>query len=297
MDAFKMSTDYDLISARYHYLTTDVVVDFCQYLADYLTIRDFDPPYLTQTLRPKCQYVFTSFEDAWNQYSWEITNQDMLDRIRRYQAPLRQAVLDRDDEKTAELIHNLFAQKLIASNNQDWFDEHQKGLAELLHFACEKLTDPSPEFFSFGRDYGPRMTASLSKIYAILIGDFLSYESRVVAGLCFMVRSFCMERGIDLPPELQLGRIQGWGKSKKDNGRNASWGTNEFPSIDRIKKKATRESHYARSNILASWLVIEAVRLAQERNLGKNDYWLNTPEAMRRVEAAFYMLGAKLPEA
>lgn len=111
-----------------------------------------------------------------------------------------------------------------------------------------------------------------------------------------MVRSFCIEKGMDLPPDLQFGRIQGWGKDKKDNGRNASWGMNEFPSIDRIKKQPKRESTYARNNILATWLVVEAVRLAKERMKDVPDFWLHTPEAMRRVEAALFMVGAEVPK-
>lgn len=296
MDTLTLSKQADLISAHDYYLSTNVVADFCNYFADFLVGRVFNPPYVTRTLRPKCQYVFTSFEHAWSQYGVDLANQEMAERIRCYQTPLREAVAARDDEKTIALIQNVFSEKLIASNHQEWLTENQQGVAELLHVACEKLTEPSPEFDAFGREGGPRMTASLSKIYALLIGDFLSYESRVAAGLCYMLRSFCLERGIDLPAELQLGRIQGWGKSKKDNGRNASWGTNVFPSIDRIKKKEKRESQYARSNTLASWLVVESVRLARERGAHQSNFWLNTPQAMRRVEAALYMIGAKLPE-
>lgn len=290
-----MSANYDLISARHHYLSTDVVIDFCSYLADYLTVRGFEPPYTTQTYRPKCQYEFVSLEDAWRQSCSEKTSREMIERIRLYEDPLREAVADRDDDKTMEIVRNLFAEKLIASNNQDWLAEHQKGMADLLWIAREILTDATPDYCVFGQSYGPRMTASFSRIYAILIGDFLCYESRVAAGLCFMVRSFCVERGIELPSELQFGRIQGWGKGKKDNGRNASWGTNVFPSIDTIKKKPTRESQYARSNILASWVMVEVLGLVRERMKDVPDFWLHSPDAMRRIEGALYMIGAELP--
>ena len=118
MDTFLMTTDYDLISARYHFLTTDVVVDFCRYFADYLSGKPFDPPYLTQTHRPKCQYVFTSMEDAWGQYALESSNQDSYDRLCRYQAPLREAVSNRDDARTLELIDRIFSDKLIAAKNR-----------------------------------------------------------------------------------------------------------------------------------------------------------------------------------
>lgn len=297
MDTFLMSTDYDLISARHHFLTTDVVVDFCRYFADYLSGKPFDPPYLTQTHRPKCQYVFTSMEDAWGQYALEASNLDSYDRLCRYQTPLREAVSNKDDARTLELIDRIFSDKLIATNNREWLIANQTGLAELLFYACDCLTDPSPDYKVFGIENGPRMSATFSRIYAILIGHFISYESRVAAGLCYMIRHFCLERGIDLPPQLQLGRIQGWGKGKKDNGRNASWGKNVFPSIDTIKSKTTRESHYAQANILASWIALEALTIACQRQKGNATFWLHGEHAMRRIEAALYMIGAELPPA
>lgn len=55
-----MSESYSLISAREHYLMQPVVDAFTDYLADYIAGRVFDPPYLTQTYRPKAQYCFTS---------------------------------------------------------------------------------------------------------------------------------------------------------------------------------------------------------------------------------------------
>ena len=54
-----------MISAREHYLMQPVVDAFTDYLAEYIAGRVFDPPYLTQTYRPKAQYCFTSLEDAW----------------------------------------------------------------------------------------------------------------------------------------------------------------------------------------------------------------------------------------
>ena len=59
MDTLTLSKQADLISAHDYYLSTNVVADFCNYFADFLAGRVFNPPYVTRTLRPKCQYVFT----------------------------------------------------------------------------------------------------------------------------------------------------------------------------------------------------------------------------------------------
>lgn len=81
------------------------------------------------------------------------------------------------------------------------------------------------------------MSSFLSRLYSILLPDSITYDSRVAATMGLFIREFCVLHKINLPEELCLIRLQGWGKDKKENGRNAGWGTNEFPSIDKIKKR------------------------------------------------------------
>ncbi len=86
---------------------------------------------------------------------------------------------------------------------------------------------------------------------------------------------------------------RGGGKDKKENGRNASWGNNNFPPIDKIKKRPLKERSYAKSNITASWLVNESIRLARLSQSCPD--WIKSDHALRNVEASLYMMGARLP--
>ena len=95
-----MSESYSLISAREHYLMQPVVDAFTDYLADYIAGRVFDPPYLTQTYRPKAQYCFTSLQDAWEQYIQEVPNREFQERLIRYEKPLKEVIDKRDDVVT-----------------------------------------------------------------------------------------------------------------------------------------------------------------------------------------------------
>ena len=93
-----MSESYSLISAKDHYLSQPVVADFVSYLADYFCGEIFDPPYLTQTLRPKACFCFTSLQDAWEQYIQMAPNHEFQERLLAVEAPLREAVNKRDDD-------------------------------------------------------------------------------------------------------------------------------------------------------------------------------------------------------
>ena len=284
-----MSESYSLISAKDHYLSQPVVGTFTSYLADYLEGRVFDPPYLTQTYRPKAQYCFTSLEDAWEQYIQELPNHDFQKRIVECEAPMLDAVKKHDDDAFIECVKTLFgADSLVLNSNLPTLLA-TKNLCEFTEYACMQLREDSPDETTFGRVFGPRMSSFHSRIYATLVPDFLTYESRVCAALCYFIREFCLQKHIDLPKELELGSLQGWGKTKKDPTRNASWRQNVFPRLDTIKKRPMRERTFAHSNILASWLVMDAI------NKAKGASWLKGSHPIRKVEAALFMLGAELP--
>lgn len=165
-------------------------------------------------------------------------------------------------------------------------------MSDLIGYGYEQFKSESPEYHLFGIKHGPRMTSNLSRIYSLLIDDFLTYESRVVATLCYFVREFCLEKGIKLPAELQFYRLQGWGKDKKVNERNASWGDNIFPSLDAVKKQPKRESEFAKSNSLASWVCSRAIEIALQRPEAQ---WLAGDRPLRKLQSAFFMMGARLP--
>lgn len=285
-----MSSQY-LISAKEYYLSIDVVDAFALFLADYLSTRVFDSPYLTENLRPKTHYCFVSIQDAYEQFMMEQKNIDLEARADQYREPIREAFLAHDDERLYELINALYDERLQKRNNE-WLLGVDLSVSDLIGYGYEQFKSESPDYRLFGVKHGPRMTSNLSRIYSLLIDDFLAYESRVVATLCYFVREFCLEKGIKLPAELQFYRLQGWGKDKKVNERNASWGDNIFPSLDAVKKQPKRESEFAKSNSLASWVCMRAIEIALERPEGQ---WLKGDRPLRKLQAAFFMMGARLP--
>lgn len=285
-----MSSQY-LISAKEYYLSIDVVDAFSHFLADYLSARAFESPYLTENLRPKTYYCFVSIQDAYEQFMMEQKNIDLEARADQYREPIREAFLAHDDERLYELINALYDERLQKRNNE-WLLGVDLSVSDLIGYGYEQFKSESPDYRLFGVKHGPRMTSNLSRIYSLLIDDFLTYESRVVATLCYFIREFCLEKGIKLPEELQFYRLQGWGKDKKVNERNASWGDNIFPSLDAVKKQPKRESEFAKSNCLASWVCMRAIEIALERPEGQ---WLKGDRPLRKLQAAFFMMGARLP--
>ena len=288
-----MLSSYSLISAREHCLSLPVVENFCRYFALYLLGKNFDPAYTTETRRPRVNYCFVNLEDAYEQYLLEPENVAFFERIEKMRPLLQEALKAKDSVRLHQLILDVMPSRLIVKNNAQWLQDHEDELANLVSFACEQFSDESPDYDAFGRQYGPRMSSFLSRLYSIILLNSITFDSRVAAGLELFIREFCLTHKIDLPEELRLVRLQGWGKDKKENGRNASWGNNNFPPIDKIKKRPLKERSYAKSNITASWLVNESIRLA--RLSPSCPDWIKSDRALRNVEASLYMMGARLP--
>ena len=139
-----------MISAREHYLMQPVVDAFTDYLADYIAGRVFDPPYLTQTYRPKAQYCFTSLQDAWEQYIQEVPNREFQERLIRYEKPLKEVIDKRDDEAFIQIVIDMFGEDSLVLNSNLETLQASKNLCECTAYACSQLADDSPEYTIFG---------------------------------------------------------------------------------------------------------------------------------------------------
>lgn len=90
------------------------------------------------------------------------------------------------------------------------------------------------------------LTPGFSRIYGLLLDNFLIYESRVAAAICMLVRRFCIEEGIDHVPEhLMFGRPD----IKSQARRNPSCLRYRFPVM------RSSSAMYLSSNMRASWLM------------------------------------------
>ena len=118
-----------MISAREHYLMQPVVDAFTDYLAEYIAGRVFDPPYLTQTYRPKAQYCFTSLEDAWEQYIQEAPNREFQNRLIHYEKPLKEVIDKRDDEAFIQIVIDMFGEdSLVLNSNLETLQASKKSV-------------------------------------------------------------------------------------------------------------------------------------------------------------------------
>lgn len=154
------------------------------------------------------------------------------------------------------------------------------GAGIVLYFQeCKKRLDTN--VVDLGDDFdGILMNSGFTKLYSLVIDDFIIYDSRVGAALGLLVRMFLEETGAtEIPKTLDfafgLARPTKGSKGKV-NRRDPSTEVFRFRPLYNSAKK------HIDNNIRANWLVAEVAAKSK---------FAQTADPIRNFEAALFMIG------
>ena len=167
-----------------------------------------------------------------------------------------------------------------ADRNMVWFDAQGESLPSLLRQAKDALESENPDVSIFSRRKTPvRMNAGYTKVFSLLCDGIVIYDGRVGAALCWLVRRFLKETGhtTGVPQELAFR----WSQGRSTQNRNPSGDGFTFSHL-------TDAESWARANVHASW-ILDAARQKS------GAHWCSGNDGLRKVEAAFFMLGYGFP--
>ena len=167
-----------------------------------------------------------------------------------------------------------------------------KDVVAYLLTACQRL---NPETFRLSDISGlPHMNSSFTKIYSLLIEDFIIYDSRVGAALGHLVCLFysATQRRIE---NSEFEKINfAWGappfgehtkyKELMAKSRNPSNGHLIFPRLTSLSHPRDVARHTI-NNIRASWILKEVIKSSA------HPYFDTSQDGIRRLEAALFMIG------
>lgn len=127
------------------------------------------------------------------------------------------------------------------------------------------------------------MSSGFSKIYSLLIDNFVIYDSRVGAALGLLVRKYCEELNL---PEVPPALIFAWSPARPTNGhvgeiRNPSTEAYVFPRLN------NNTARYINNNMRANWLITAVAT-------HENSRFKNNPSPGRCLESALFMIGYKV---
>lgn len=235
-----------------------------------------------------CESVF----DAYLSYEWRFSvrlpgeshltegrsfdqNVETLDRLKDL---LRECATRSDSADFLEAAKAVVLWGGVGVGNVKRLDHLGEQALSCLRAAAEQLDPRSADTGRLSSVID--MNSGFSKIYSLLVDGLPIYDSRVACALCFLVRSFCQEKGLPtVPAELEM-RLP---EPRPGNPRDPSVGSLQFHKL-----RWGQEKEYAVSNLKAAWLLEP---LAECGSFGE----LTPTRRLLALQSALFMIGYTTP--
>lgn len=260
---------------RQEYINDQYVISFSNWIEDKLN-DNFMHHYDNQQRHEKwsCNSIFNAFE----KYKWGGLTFDEVQVFFDRVTDSIEVAINNQDEK-------LLKKQLIDIIEWGGIKKVSKSIqnrSNIIDFVMEKKeqlnldtydTNTKSRFIEMGSGY--------SKIYSFLIQNFIIYDSRVGAALCYLVRLFCEHCDINKIPEVLAFR---WQVAENKY-------INRDPSNDKLifqKYYNSSPNQYLITNIKASWLLANIISSTTTN-------FNNLENPVRALEAALFMIGYELP--
>lgn len=285
--------------SRQTYLALSHVPEFIRWLATELDSESrFKHQYVNRRTGEKwsCSSLYSAFEN----YRWNHPGNARLGfnpGVCSSSNGIALSVLRQDlvsaggsDSRTLEVTVDVMRWGGVTAHNADWLKANKVGLGRMLQDVQTAIgagDDQAPVL----RSKNLRFNSGMTKVYSLLCKDFIIYDSRVAAGLGWLVVKYCQAHGLFKVPEALCFP---WAAAKE--AKNVLVPKRRDPGTGGLKFKGLRSGHHhAMWNMRASW-VLSSV-LAHPSAAGSRFQWVATPnDPLRALEAALFMIGYDLGE-
>ncbi len=259
----------------------------------------------------------SSIYDAYQNYSWGFSYEDRLCGNKRVRGDtfgdskkrtnrIKELLLQGVHENDEELAFNASCMMLdwggvlkrgVYSNESKLTDikkdiglvEYLRKVKSVLDSDLVAITDDYFVTCLDGSRYPVIMNSGFTKLYSILVDDFVIYDGRVGAALGLLVTKWASDySGREIPYLLRFSYGNAASSDKCQNNKERRNPSNDkviFQSLFHGEKEKRRVRHI-QDNIKANWVIKEVLRISSENSLFNR---LGAP--IRAFEAALFMIG------
>lgn len=274
---------------RNDYLHNENVVPFINWVIERINNDKFNHKYIQK--RPKgnlweCKSIYNAFENYnWN-FKCELPTKEILigntfneseEVLSKISINMRKAFEIEDVELfKAYCISVLHWGGVLKSNR-----EKINSMVNPIEYFLGAVNKIDPKTVSLNDNFNNIiMNSGFTKIYSLLIDNFMIYDGRVGAALGLLVRTYLEEQGVfEIPVELQFAfKNPKVSYADKDelNKRNPS------NNIYKFKKLTNNSKLHINNNIRANWLCYE---------VAKRSKFSQHENSIRAFESALFMIG------
>lgn len=236
---------------------------------------------------------FTNLADAMSKYAWpiaaavrggEIGDESLQANtlvLNRLQTALREAGTDLQMRDACIAVMQWGG---VVNGNVSWLEKNTAGLATQLAEVSTLFKADDDAIERLPRDL--RFNAGMTKVYSLLLDNFIIYDSRVAAALSWFVMHWALDSKAAAIPDVLcfpcMPAKEGYDPAIRKL-RNPSRDTWQFPRLN------SRPRLHAHWNLRASWLLEAIVKEAVADTVFRQ-----APQPLRALEAALFMWGYDL---
>ena len=212
------------------YLNDKSVIDFI-YWIEPLLIDSFSHSYNFKKGQSKnwsCNSIF----DAYEKYRWgngiNTTFDDSQKELISIKKQLKKALDDDNHANVKKACINMLKWGGLKRKNEKYIINNPDIIKDLKYI--KNKIDPCMYDTNNQSLIEILITSGFSKIYSVLLDDFVIYDSRVSTALCYFIRTFCDEKNIEqIPENLVFAFSKAHNPKAKRNPNNKNY---VFPNIN-----------------------------------------------------------------
>lgn len=161
-----------------------------------------------------------------------------------------------------------------------------RGFVDILNEISSGINKLNPTVFNDDETFpNIKLNAGFTKVYSLLIKDFIIYDSRVAKALCKLISQF-----LALKNQLGNNNVDPLLALKIPRGRRDEGGNLIFDNRFAFQLFNDNNNYHQISNIRASWILKEVLRVSPNSQFNQ----LPNDQNLRALEAALFMIGYQI---
>lgn len=240
----------------------------------------------------RCSCVYDAYKSYWWRFNTfcPVTDQwvsgtilrESFEYLTRLAKAFRESVRINDIALARKCALSMLKWGGVEKGNRERINSIGEGICAHFRNIQEQL-DLST--IHLGENQGIHINSGFTKLYFLLIDDFIMYDGRVGAALGLMVRNFCEENDLSqIPAMLNFAYGPGRGSNGSGDRRDPSLGRYKFAQFSFSPRR------HLRDNIKASWLLKAVADNTRSRfSQLSQDPPLN--ERLTALQSALFMIG------
>jgi hypothetical protein len=229
----------------------------------------------------------TSIFDAYQKYHWGKkycdfnSNSAILDTLKK----VGESGLLRNNNDIIKMYCLLVFDWGGVRGNDNYVNNYgpNNGFLDILNEISFGINNLNPIVFNDNVTFpNIKLNAGFTKVYSLLIKDFIIYDSRVAKALCKLISEF-----FALKNQLGNNNVDPLLALKIPRGRRDEGGNLIFNNRFSFQLFNDNNNYHQVSNIRASWILKEVLRVSPNSQFNQ----LPNDQNLRAIEAALFMIG------